>query len=362
MAPLKMKKNKPILTIAIPTFNRAYYLNETLKQLHQELKFCKKYNVEILISDNASNDNTKTVVAFYKNNINLKYIRNRKNIGGDKNFAQCFNKAKGHYVLLLGDDDIFIDGALLKILKILEDKKSGVICIRPYGFDNDFRSEFPGQTGKIITFDKLNAFLFKINIYMTLISSCVINKHLISDIDASVYCGTFLTQVSLVIEAAKKANQNIYVSSYMIACKRNNSGGFNSRVFVTNLGLILDSYISNGLSVDDIKKIDYKFMLSYYPQYLLRFLLYKNKKNSDARVFEFLDDINYIDFYKRYRKHFCFYFLVYPFFKFPRFLGIIWGFFLVFTGRLINGDFLRGFKFVTNKFKMKFKIHKINSP
>ena len=162
MASLKMKKNKPILTIAIPTFNRAFYLNEGLKQLSQELEFCKKYYVEILISDNASTDNTKSIVGFYKNHLNIKYIRNVHNIGADKNFAQSFNEAKGHYVLLMGDDDIFIDGALLKLLKILEDKNNGVVCIRPYGFDYDFRLEFPGLTGRVINFDKLNVFLLKI--------------------------------------------------------------------------------------------------------------------------------------------------------------------------------------------------------
>jgi abequosyltransferase len=357
MATLKIKKNKPILTIAIPTFNRAYYLSETLKQLYVELNFCKNYDIEILISDNASSDNTKAIVRFYEKKINLRCISNSKNIGPDKNFAQCFNEAKGHYVLLLGDDDIFIDGALLKLLKILEDKKNGVVCMRPYGFNHDFRSEFPGLTGRNFTFKKLNAFLVRINILMTLISSCVINKHLISHIDANVYCGSYLIQVNLLIEAAKEAKQNTYISSYMIACKRNNSAGFNSKIFVTNLGLILDSYMSTCLSANDIKKIDFRFMLSHFPQYLLKFIFYKVKSAADPKRNESLQDINYDDFYKRYHGRFSFYLLVYPFFKFPRVLAIFWGSILVVFGRLFNGDLLRGFKFAINKIYGKFKIH-----
>jgi abequosyltransferase len=349
-----MTINKPILTIAIPTYNRATYLVETLKQLQLELSACQDFNVEILISDNASEDNTKEIVNQYIKILDIRYIINRKNIGSDKNFAQCFNEAKGHYVLLLGDDDILFDGALLKLLKILKSKKNGVVCMRPYGFDQDFRSEFPGHIGKNLIFTELNSFLIKINALMTLISACLINKHLISHIDANDYCGSNLIQVNLLIEAAKKAKQNMYISTYMIACKRNNSGGFNSRIFVKNLGDILDGFKSRGLSDRDIKKINFRLMLSYYPQYLLKFVFYhqkNSKKMPSSHANGFSSDIDYDDFYKRYRSQTSFYIFIYPFFKFPRSLAIVWGAILLLIGRLFNGDFLRGIKFTLNKIR-----------
>jgi len=350
-----MKKNETLLTIAIPTFKRASYLDETLKQLKNELKKCQTYNIEILISDNASEDNTREVVRQHKKYVDIKYIRNHKNIGSDKNFAQCFNEANGHYVLLLGDDDIFVDSALLKLLKILENKKNGVVCMRPYGFNRDFRSEFPGRAGKNFVFTELNLFLVKINALMTLISSCVINKHLIPNIDANDYCGSNLIQVNLLIEAASKASHNTFMGSYMIACKRNNSGGFISRIFVKNLGAILDSYISKGLLAEDIKKIDFKLMLVYYPQYLFKFILFSNKsikKNAFLSSNEFRPDIDYQDFYSRYHNRISFYFLIYPFFKFPRPFAILWGSFLTFFGRSVNGDLIRGIKFALNKIRV----------
>ena len=66
---------------------------------------------------------------------------------------------------------------------------------------------------------------------------------------------------------------------------------------------------------------------------------------------EFSSDIDYDDFYIRYRSQTSFYIFIYPFFKFPRSLAIIWGGILVLIGRLFNGDFLRGFKFALNKIR-----------
>jgi abequosyltransferase len=345
-----MKNEKPILTIAIPTFNRSYFLNKNLNQLRSELKACRKYNIEILILNNASTDNTEKILLSHKKFINFKYINNLENIGAEKNIIKSFNEAAGTYVLILGDDDLFVDGALLKLLRILSEKKNGVVCMRPYGFEKDFRREFPAKLGKNFVFNELNLFLLKINSLMTLISSCVINKSLIPDINPNNFCGTDLVQVSLLIEAAKRAEQNIYISNYMIACRRNNSGGFNSRIFVKNLGGILDSHLNRGLSASDIKKIDFKLMLYYYPFYLLQFAFYKEinvSENYDKKGHK--PNATYKDFYSRHHKSLAFYVLIYPFFKFPRPIAILWGSFLTLLGRSLNGDFIRGIKFAFNK-------------
>jgi len=176
---------KPLLTIAIPTWNRAPFLRLTLAQLRQEMARVPNGKVELLISDNCSQDETASVVEhFTQSGLSVHYTKNQENIGSDANIAQCFNLAQGKYVLILGDDDLFVDGALDILLHRLSDNDYGIICLRSYGFELDFRKEYPGGHGKDKTFKDGGKFLAAIGPLMTLISSCVINKKLLSSVDA----------------------------------------------------------------------------------------------------------------------------------------------------------------------------------
>jgi glycosyltransferase involved in cell wall biosynthesis len=91
-----------LVTIAIPTFNRAgsylpYALQCALSQSYP--------NLEIIVADNCSPDVTETLVA----NIGdprLRYVRHESNIGANGNFNFCVEQAKGKYLLLLHDDDM----------------------------------------------------------------------------------------------------------------------------------------------------------------------------------------------------------------------------------------------------------------
>ena len=145
---------QPLLTIAIPTYNRASYLRRTLAQLQSEVVNCELDNVEILVSDNASSDNTAQVVEEFQTlGFGIRYLLNQSNIGPDANIAECFGAAKGNYVVLLGDDDLFCDGSLKWLMAVLESRQYGVVCMRAYGFDNNFREEHPGVFGSDKAYD-----------------------------------------------------------------------------------------------------------------------------------------------------------------------------------------------------------------
>lgn len=93
-------KAQPLSTIAIPTYNRANsYLREAIR-----IAMNQTYpNIESIISDNCSMDNTETVVKNFKDH-RIRYFRQGKNIGGNNNFNFCPSQAKGKYFLLLMDD------------------------------------------------------------------------------------------------------------------------------------------------------------------------------------------------------------------------------------------------------------------
>jgi len=339
-----MIETTPLLTVAIPTWNRSPFLEATLEQIHREMAGIIQSSVEVLVSDNCSSDRTLEVVKRAQElGLNLKYFRNAENIGSDANIAQCFNLARGKYVLVLGDDDLFVDCALKLLLERLAPGEYGVVCMKPYGFDTDFRLEYPGSGGHEKIFYDAGEFLAAIGQLLTLISSCAINKNLLPEVDARQFCGDNLVQVHLVLRAALAANKNIFIDHYLIGCKRNNSGGYDfSEVFVTYLGTVLDSYMSLGLTENAIQAIERRLMLSYYPFNLLRQRLNRSGdiKSTLAR------------FEGRFRGRFMFRIFLAPVLYLPRPLAIIWGGAATLIGRTLNGEFRRGIVFIWHRIRM----------
>lgn len=334
---------QPLLTIAIPTYSRASYLKETLDQLRLEILSHHLDDIEIIVSDNASPDNTQQVVSDgSRPEFEIRYLKNLNNIGPDANIAQCFNEAKGHYVLILGDDDLFYDGSLKWLMTVIRQQEYGVVCMRPYGFDTDFRLEQPGRFGRDIVFDDVGQFLSTIGPLVTLISACVINKNCLPKVDAYEFCGRNLVQVHLVIEATLNLKKSLYSSHYHIACKRNNSGGYDYvQVFVEHLGAILDAYRVRGLSSQSILAFDKRMLLGHLPLYLLK---QRILNTGDQRT-------NTTKLKLRYASLWTFWIFLMPIVSMPRFIAIFWGGASTIIGRIRYGDFVRGFYFLINKIR-----------
>lgn len=331
---------KPLLTIAIPTFNRSFYLECTLSQLQKEISKYGIVNIEVIVSDNASKDNTEQVVTtLVQQGLPVKYIKNSENIGSDANIAQAFNLATGKYVLILGDDDLFVDGALKKAIDILQQDNYGVLFLRSFGFDEDFNQEKPVIHSQPIIYDNVGKFIVRMGAQITLISACIINKSNMLQTNASEFCGSNLVQVNLVLKAALSAPKNVYTNEYYIACKRNNSGGYNlAEVFAQNLGKILDEYLCGQSGRGVVEKFERGMIFKFFPQYLLKNLL----KKIDIHLFEF--SLN-----RRYRKYFLYHFCLAPSFYLPRLLAVAWLLIITILGRLANGDALRGLVFAKTK-------------
>lgn len=108
----------PVLTVAIPTFNRARYLAKSLRML------CVQAGdnpfVEIFVSDNASTDDTPLVTEFYaKRYANVRIVRQQENIGGANNFAFLRRQARGRFVVTIGDDDYLCHDVVRGMLRAI---------------------------------------------------------------------------------------------------------------------------------------------------------------------------------------------------------------------------------------------------
>jgi len=147
--------NEPLLSICIPTYNRAIFLKRMFDSIFTELDKEAINRLEICISDNASTDNTGKVVSDlmtkYPNNVT--YERNDKNYGLAYNVFEVLKMAKGEFLLCIGDDDVFMGGAITYLLRIIAQiKKNAEIKIVFTKFSSN-----PGKKFVFKAFKKLQS-------------------------------------------------------------------------------------------------------------------------------------------------------------------------------------------------------------
>lgn len=129
--------SKYSLSICIPTYNRAPYLKDCLSAICAQLDKNPSLleEVEVIVSDNASTDNTLDVVNSFKNNYkNIKYVSNTTNVGVDKNIINSVLKAEGFYCWLIGDDDFIIKDGINFVVNFLEQNEVSILSVdsRPF--------------------------------------------------------------------------------------------------------------------------------------------------------------------------------------------------------------------------------------
>lgn len=131
----EQSKNRALLTIGIPTFNRAYYLNRCLENVYSQIGNDPRF--EVLVCDNASTDETEVIVNLYKKRFpNLVYVKNETNIGATMNFQKVLDLATGEYVNLHGDDDYFKEGVYHQIVNMIANNKDCEVMALPWGYRN----------------------------------------------------------------------------------------------------------------------------------------------------------------------------------------------------------------------------------
>ena len=112
-----VETSNPILSICIPTYNRADLLDRMLATLELALAKVSEHSCEIVIRDNASADDTQEVINRFGDRHVIRCFRNEENIGAMRNMLSVPLDAKGEFVWLLGDDDFVAPEAFVTILK-----------------------------------------------------------------------------------------------------------------------------------------------------------------------------------------------------------------------------------------------------
>jgi glycosyltransferase involved in cell wall biosynthesis len=112
-------QGNPLLSICIPTYNRAACLAILLENLAQNVS-PKMEGVEIVIADNASTDETPALCRSFLGRLPLRIIRRPETIIAARNYIQLIQaEAVGTFCLILGDDDMIVSGGLDYLLEAL---------------------------------------------------------------------------------------------------------------------------------------------------------------------------------------------------------------------------------------------------
>jgi glycosyltransferase involved in cell wall biosynthesis len=103
----------PKLSFCIPTYNNVNELKSTVESILNQLE--ESDSVEIVISDNCSQDDTEIVaLEFCMRYPFISYVRNEKNIGVGRNIYNVLKSARGEFLWLLGDDKL-LSGAISSV-------------------------------------------------------------------------------------------------------------------------------------------------------------------------------------------------------------------------------------------------------
>ena len=113
------------LSVCIATRNRGVFIGETLESIVSQAT----EQIEIVILDGASTDNTEEVVRRYQERCpQVRYFRQETNMGVDRDFAKAVDLADGEYCWLFCDDDLLKPGAIRVVLDAIKNHYALIIA------------------------------------------------------------------------------------------------------------------------------------------------------------------------------------------------------------------------------------------
>jgi len=124
---------RPLLSICVTTYNRAGWLAANLRnwaRLYPE----PLDQIEFLVCDNASTDNTSDVVEPYLSRPDFSYYRNSMNVGMLGNLRETAHHARGQFVWIIGDDDLIKPGSIERILRAVQDEPGVALVYLNYAY------------------------------------------------------------------------------------------------------------------------------------------------------------------------------------------------------------------------------------
>ncbi len=189
------------LSICIATFNRSAFIGRTLESIiHQAPE-----DVEIVIVDGGSSDNTTEVVeAFRKRFSGIRYFRQETNMGVDRDFNTAVELARGEYFWLMSDDDVLKPGAIRNVLEKLG-CGYGLIVVNAEVRDATLERVLDGKrlqvdSDCVYRAHENSRFFSDVASYLTFIGCVVMKTRLWKDREREAYFGSLFIHVGVIFQ------------------------------------------------------------------------------------------------------------------------------------------------------------------
>jgi abequosyltransferase len=320
-----MLSERPLLTIAIPTYNRADCLNILLSELTGQMV---DQQVELLVSNNASPDHTSEVIDhFIRQGAKIHLIQNPENIGADANILQCYSMARGEYVWIVGDDDVIVPGGLQQVMKVLKTRDYDFVFVSTYRFSGPYvRPSKPRFTGKIVRFSSSLNFALRISVGAAFLSANIVRKDKIEEkphLEFSEMVGSSLVQLSWTYTLLSNEPKCVLLQDRVIANKTENTGGYGTcQVFAKNIKT----------AVEYVFGTDNPFGLAIINRNLQHFLPWAISEDRSGKSIHNLPESTEAILKGLYKDNFRYWIFLWPVVRLPLPLAKVW----MIVGKVIN--------------------------
>jgi len=272
---IENRKNNPLISICIPTFNRAAQLEKCLNSIYSQIGNDSLF--EVFVSDNDSTDNSKDVIDKYLNLYdNFTYNKNECNIGPDKNIALTIEKSKGQYILIHGDDDYFKENTIYPLMDVInKNAESSLLFINVLSNKND-----------VVIYSGINEFLQATSIAASFISSIIIKREAFNKIeDPFKFVDTSFNQIYLQYNILLNNPNFTLINRSIFNYEGTNPSGYNfGKVFIKNYLDILYHFTPFGLKEELINQDKLQILQTTLLPWYKR--IHDNKMDIDMENFE----------------------------------------------------------------------------
>jgi abequosyltransferase len=320
---LKNFENSTLLSIVIPTWNRCEILKLGLSRLLPQLLPFSDF-VELVISDNCSNDETRSVIDDLLKNfkqLKFKYNRNSENLGFFGNFKVCRALAQGRYIWVLSDDDFISEGVFRQLFETLRSE---------LGISSIFLKNIQGNSDFRRTKLSNRKLLESESYSLGLISSVVfLNVKADDDLLFTKYLDSPFIAFIFYLNSFKWGDESFIIRGNCYSSANARPVGYNYfEVFVVGMNDVLDYMCDIGIEVSTRDQFRYKYYKDFiFPTYMT-FKVNRKLDFTDCEV----DSINKVEklIINNYFGLFYFWIFFYPVKWMPRtFLSFLFKLFLV---------------------------------
>lgn len=260
----------PLVSICIPTYNRSDCLEQTLQSTICQAEFLDG-RVEIVISDNASTDETENVGELYsKKYSGIHYYRNNQNVA-DKNFPIALSRANGKLRKLNNDTAVLDPDALSYLCEMEQNYETKrPLLFFSNGFITDCNEAYVND--QILDF---SSFMKTVSYWITWIASFSLwdtdCENIATDFND---CELRLWQVKKICEIGSAKDSVVICNQHIInsiAPPKKDIGYGLYHVFYENYFKIIDPYVKNGnLSQETRDYLEKDLLFNFFTDWIIK--------------------------------------------------------------------------------------------